>query len=513
MSNFMSAMKNEMDNRISITENGAVGYATTGKELLDLNFAVASLRKASEQEIIDKFIDAYYENPMLAMKWLFYASDVREGLGERRLFRVIMNYLVKQHTDIALAVLKLIPEYSRWDNLITLVECDNKKIVNEVLAIIRTQFYADLRNAKENKSISLMAKWLYSENASSKDTKRKAMIIRQYLGLTPKQYRKQLSALRKYLDVVECKMSAKEWKNIDYSAVPSKANIKYSNAFMRNDEERRRAYLESLKKGETKINASVLFPHDVVHKYSNSSYWGSRIVPYDEALEQMWKSLKDIGNIENTIVVADGSGSMTIRVDNNSSVSALEVANALAVYCGERCNGEFKDKYITFSSKPQLVDMTNANSLHDKLEIAYRHNEVSDTNIEAVFNLILKTAVNNHMAQNEIPQNILIISDMEFNRCARSYNGCVTATLFDTIANKYAQYGYKLPKLIFWNVNSRTGTIPVKQNDMGVALVSGFSTNIMKLVLNGELDPYKALVKELNSDRYKAVEEAISAIK
>ena len=512
MSNFMTAMKNEMDNRISITENGAVGYATTGKKLLDMNFAVASLRKASEQEIVDKFIDAYYENPMLAVKWLFYASDVREGLGERRTFRVIMNYLAEQHTDIALAVIKLIPEYSRWDNLITLIECGNVEVVNEALLIIKTQLVLDKMNMREDKPISLLAKWMPSENASSKDTKRRATLIRNTLEWDERRYRKTLSALRKYLDVVECKMSAKEWENIDYSAVPSKANIKYSNAFMRNDEERRRAYLESLKKGETKINAGVLFPHDVVHKYA-TGYWGRRIGSYDEALEQMWKSLKDIGNIENTIVVADGSGSMTITVDNNSSVCALEIANALAIYCGERCSGEFKDKYITFSNRPQLVDFTNANSLHDKLEIALRHNEVANTNIEAVFDLILNTAINNHMTQDEIPQNVLILSDMEFDSCATTNNrGRFNATLFDAIADKYAQYGYKLPRLVFWNLASRTGTIPVKQNDMGVALVSGFSANIMKLVLNGELDPYKALVKELNSDRYKAVEEAVGTL-
>ena len=509
MSNFMTAMKNEMDNRISITENGAVGYATTGKKLLDINFAVASLRKASEQEIVNKFMDAYYENPMLAVKWLFYASDVREGLGERRTFRVIMNYLAEQHTDIALKVIKLIPEYSRWDNLITLIESDNAEVVNEALLVIKTQLALDKMNMREDKPISLLAKWMPSENASSKDTKRRATIIRNSLAWDERRYRKTLSALRKYLDVVECKMSAKEWENIDYSTVPSKANIKYSNAFMRNDEERRKVYLESLKKGETKINASVLFPHDVVHKYSRG-YWGCKVASYDEALEQMWKSLKDIGNIENTIVVADGSGSMCSTVDSNSSVTALEVANALAIYCGERCSGEFKDKYITFSSRPQLVDFTNANSLHDKLEIALRHSEVANTNIEAVFDLILQTAINNHMTQDEIPQNVLILSDMEFDSCATTNGrGRVSATLFDIIAQKYAQYGYKLPRLIFWNLASRTGTIPVKQNSMGVALVSGFSANIMKLVLNGELDPYKALVKELNSARYKAVEEAI----
>ena len=231
-----------------------------------------------------------------------------------------------------------------------------------------------------------------------------------------------------------------------------------------------------------------------------------------EALEQMWISLTDIGNIENTIVVADGSGSMTVTVDHNSSVTALEIANALAIYCGERCSGEFKDKYITFSNRPQLVDMTTAHSLHDKLEIAYRHGEVANTNIEAVFDLILTTAIKNNMTQDEIPQNVLILSDMEFDTCAMGNRGRVNATLFDNIADKYAEHGYKLPRLVFWNLNSRTGTIPVKQNEMGVALVSGFSTNIMKLVLNGELDPYVALVKELNSERYNAVEEALNTI-
>ena len=508
---FMNAMENELNNAKQLTENGAVGYRTTGKKLLDLNFSVASLRKAGEQVIIDKFMDAYYENSKLAVKWLFYASDIREGLGERRTFRVVMNYLAEQHTDIAMAVLELIPEYSRWDNLVVLLDCNNAEVSNKVLDIIRQQLRCDLVDMNAGKSISLLAKWMPSINTSSAKSRETARIIANSLHWNDKTYRKTLAKLRNYLNVVECKMSAKEWYNIDYSTVPSKANIKYSNAFMRNDEIRRKAYLESLKKGETKINAGVLFPHDVVHKYSRMG-WGGAVNSYDEALEQMWKSLKDIGNIENTIVVADGSGSMTITVDSNSSVSALEIANALAIYCGERCSGEFKDKYITFSSRPQLVDMTMAKSLHDKLEIAYRHGEVANTNIEAVFDLILKTAINNNMTQDEIPQNVLILSDMEFDTCAMGNRGRFSATLFDNIADKYAEHGYKLPRLVFWNLNSRTGTIPVKQNDMGVALVSGFSTNIMKLVLNGELDPYVALVKELNAERYHAVEEALNTI-
>lgn len=512
---FLEQMKNVLNEEynVSVSENGSVGYRTQGSKLVDLNFAISSMRHMGEREIYSRFMDAYYENPMLAMKWLFYMRDVREGLGERRSFRAIMNYLTLEHEDIAIAVLQLIPKYGRWDDLICLMDCNNANVANMVLAIIKKQLNTDILNVNlnTNRPISLLAKWMPSENASSSETKRKAKIIREYLGLTPREYRRTLSKLRKYLDVVECKMSAKHWTEINYTAVPSKANLNYNNAFLKNDTERRKKYLESLKKGETKINAGVLFPHDIVHKYVDDCFWSNRVKSYDETLEQLWKNLKNIGNIENTMVVADGSGSMTVRVDNSSKVTALDVANALAIYCGERCQGEFANKYITFSRRPQLVDFTNAKSLKDKLEIALKHNEVADTNIEAVFDLILTTAKNNNMSQNEIPQNILIISDMEFNSCTccnSSYS--IPKNLFKEIEKKYNEAGYKLPRLVFWNVNSRTGTIPVRENDMGVALVSGFSTNVLNMVMNGELDPYKCLVKELNKERYTPVERVVS---
>lgn len=512
---FVEQMKNVLneDYNESITENRMVGYKTQGSKLVDCNFAVSSMRHMSEQEIVNKFMDAYYENPKLAMKWLFYVRDVREGLGERRSFRLIMQYIAENNQDVAMSVIDLIPEYGRWDDLVELIECNNANISNEVIDIIHFQLEEDKRNIKENKSISLLGKWLPSINASSKDTIRRGKYIANALGYTPKQYRKLLSELRKHINVVECKMSAKQWNEIDYSKVPSKANINYNNAFLRNDTERRQAFLEGLKKGETKINASVLFPHDVVHKYCNTSSWNCMINPYDETLEQLWKSLKDMGNINNTIVVADGSGSMTCQVDNKSSVTALDVANALAIYCGERCSGEFKDKYITFSHRPQLVDFTNAKSLKEKIEIALRYSEVADTNIKAVFDLILTTAKNNNMSQEEIPQNILIISDMEFNGCVNIDNwDRPTPKFFEQIKQEYNEAGYKLPRLVFWNVNSRTNTIPIRQNELGVALVSGFSVNVLNMVMSGELDPYKCLVNELNRDRYMPIEEALVGI-
>jgi hypothetical protein len=362
----------------------------------------------------------------------------------------------------------------------------------------------------EGKSVSLLAKWMPSLNASSETTKKYASIICKKMGDTPRSYRKLLSKMRKYIDVVECKMSAKEWNAINYEAVPSRANLIYNNAFLRNDEERRREYLGKLEKGEVKINASTLFPHDIVHKYMSGGGWYQSLKSYDATLEGLWKALPDtVKGAENTIVVADGSGSMTCNVGGNTSVTALDVANALAIYFSERASGEFKDKYITFSSRPQLVDFSNAKTLRDKIQIALRHDEVADTNIEATFDLILKTAVNNNMSQEDMPKNILIISDMEFN------NACYSRpneTLFENIAKKYAAYGYKLPRLVFWNVNSRTGTIPVKENDLGVALVSGFSVNIVNMVMSNKLDPYECLFDTLNTERYQAVEDAIKDI-
>ncbi len=511
------------DFNVSITENGAIGYRTTGKALLDINFSVSSMRNQNEQQIIDKFIKAFYENKMFAVKWLFYVRDVREGIGERRLFRICINYLAQKHMDIVKAVLPLIPEYGRYDDLLCLLDTE---LTDDIIVLIKKQLEEDKQNMNDNKPISLLGKWLPSANASSKETKRLAKIIISKLDITERQYRKLLSKLRVYLKVVEVSMSKSEWQEIDYTAVPARANLIYNKAFLRNNEERRCAYLESLQKGEVKINASVLFPHDIVHRYYDEGAretWRLVIKNADDiALEEMWKALPNfVNDNSNTICVADGSGSMT-RCVGGTRVTALEVANALAIYFSERSNGQFKNNYITFSEHPRLVDFSNANSLREKIEIASTYNEVANTNIEAVFNLILQTAIKNNMKQEELPKNILILSDMEFDSCvscnrdsSKQYNLRVnrpTKKLFEVFAKRYAEHGYQLPRLVFWNICSRTGTIPVKENDLGVALVSGFSPVIAKMVLSNKTDPFECLLEQINAERYMAVEEAIKDI-
>ena len=512
---FMNAIQNALN--VSVTENGAVGYRTTGKELLDLNFAISSLRKMSDEEVAKRFKRAFCENQMLAMKWLFYARDVRGGVGERRLFRVILADLVKTNPEMVIPIINLIPEYGRYDDLWCLL--DNDEAAKVIYQIVDKQLRHDLGCVIFGSGCSLLAKWMPSINASSAKTKEYGRKLCKALGMTEREYRKTLSTLRHHIDVVEVKMSDKRWSKINYEVVPSRANLIYNNAFLRNDEKRRREYLGKIEKGEAKINASTLFPHDIVHKYSDYH----RLHTKDAAIEALWNALPNtVNDCGNTIVVADGSGSMCTTVDNNSRVTALEVANALAIYFAERSSCQFKDKYITFSEHPQLVDFSNCKSLHSKLQKALTHNEVANTNIEKVFDLILTTAVQNHMAQEDLPANILVISDMEFDQgtsCGESvvdrwgyqYNqNKPDQKLFNVIAKKYAAAGYKMPRLVFWNVNSRTGTIPVKENELGVALISGFSVNVAKMVMSGKTDPYECLLETLNSERYAPVEKALS---
>ncbi|MDD3029835.1 MAG: DUF2828 family protein [Alphaproteobacteria bacterium] len=358
------------------------------------------------------------------------------------------------------------------------------------------------------KPVSLLAKWMPSENATSEPTKRHAHLLANLLGYSPRQYRKKLSALRKYLRVTEVDMSANQWGEIDYARVPSRANLIYKDAFMRHDEDRRAAYLEAVNSGEAKINAGVLFPHDIVARYAGcASRYESTI---DGALEALWRALPNTmtGN-GNVLVVRDGSGSMGSNI-GKTSVRALDVSTALAIYFAERCTGAFKDKYITFSACPEIVSLVGMETLMEKLRESYRYDDCSNTNIEATFDLILSAAVINGMNQADLPRIVLVISDMEFDGAV--YGRKAGATLFSNIAARFVRAGYALPKLAFWNVNSRTDTVPMKENENGVVLVSGFSPAVVKMVLSGELDPYMAMMNVLESDRYDMVREAIKEV-
>lgn len=501
---FMNGMKEQLDSRKTFTENGAVAFATSGKELLDFNFATTAFRKMSDEEIAAEYTKVYFEYPLIAVQYLFWLRDCRGGSGERKIFRACFKWLAEHKPEIAKATIRFIPEFGRWDDLYCVADT---KLRDDALDIISKQIAEDVENSMNGKNISLAAKWLKSENASSKETRRLARMTMEHMKLSPRAYRRTLSRLREYLDVIERKMTAKKWDEINYENVSSQANLKYSNAFLRNDKERRSGYLESLKKGEAKINASVLQPHEIVAKYKDSGYWGT-LKEYNEALEQLWLALPST-NIGNTLVVRDSSGSMTMGY--GAKCCPLDVATALAVYTAEHNDGIWKDKYITFSSHPRFIDLSRCSTLRDKLAISFAESEVANTDIEKTMLLILNTAIANHCTQDEMPKNILILSDLQFDSMVTIRGN--RKTLFENLISIYKENGYKMPRIIFWNLSgSVNNTIPIQSNDLGVVLCSGFSTQLLKMIMSGKTDPYEVLIEAINAERYIPIKKAIQNI-
>ena len=511
----------KMYRNYSYTENGAAGYRTTGYSLLDLNFKVSSLRSREEALIVKYFMEAYYEDRKYAVKWLFFLRDILEGLGERRTFRVCLKYLAISHPETVKAVLDLVPEYGRFDDLLCLLDTP---VCDEVCAFFKQQLDADLAAMKAGKPVSLLAKWLPSSNTSSGETRRMASAVAKKLGMGERSYRRMLTELRSYSNVLETKLSASRWAEINYEAVPAKANLKYEEAFLRHDRQGREAYYKKVLTEGGKLNTTGLMPYEIVHRMQGSSY------PYtikdDVLAELMWQKIRQDGfqnnwGFERCIVVADGSGSMLTPVAGNTSVTALDVCNSLAIYFAEQLGGVFHDKAITFSSRPQFIDLAAGKSLKEKLEIMRLHNEVANTNIEAVFDMLLAMAMEEKVPAEQLPKQVLIISDMEFDaarhpdRWDRKTNPWrpFDQTLFREMERKFETAGYSMPQLIFWNVCGRTDTIPMVDSNKDICLLSGFSQNAMKVASNKEAqDPYEKLLKTLDSPRYLPVECALKKI-
>lgn len=493
------------DEELVKTENGAYAYKTSKNKLLDLSFKVPELRRrvCSGDEDVNlwkEFVkDAYEEDPEGTLRFLLYLRDVRGGLGERDAFR---NIIINMTKDEPLTVMRFylaidIPEYGRWDDVID-IGFSNSALREVMARKIGYQLKKDVGNMMNDKPVSLLAKWLPSEGASSEITKKRARKMAKMLGMKFSVYRKTVSELRKYLDVIERKMSKNEWNEIEYDKIPSKANLIYKKAFLKHDHDRRTKFLEDLVKGEAKINAATLAPYEIVH-----SYFDMGVRDWDTTLEELWKALPKPEKQKNILVVRDGSGSMTWAALGKSRVTPMDIADGLSIYMSQFNTGTYKDKFITFSNTPEIVDLSRYSPLAQKLyTLRTDYDDCSNTNLEAVFDLVLKTVLVNKVPENEIPD-ILIISDMEFDYAIeerRSYR-----TLMETVVKKWAEHAYRLPKLIFWNVASRTNGIPMRENDNGVVLVSGFTPAIANMVLSNELDPMKALNKVLYKERYDCV--------
>lgn len=513
----------ESTKSVSTTENGAMGHISTGSKLVDLNFCVPSMRIEFTSKDIEDFVQSMNENLEYAVKWMFYVRDVRGGLGERDTFIRLYWEFYSNHKAEAKACLDLISEYGRWKDVVDLALVGNEELENDCFEIIKNQLKADAIGLAAGKPISLLAKWLPSINATPK-AREQAKKICSYLEMSFVSYRKMLSKFRAYLDVTEVKTCANRWEDIDYNKVSSNANLKYSNAFMKHDEARRLEYLSELntpkENSKVKMNASVLYPYEIWSRYNNGMaypdcWWGCNcrnnvIDEIDPALEAMWKNLKEMGSCGNTMCIVDGSGSMNTKY-TGMAAKPIDIARSLGAYFAERCVGEFHNMMIEFSSSPRIIDVNGCETLMDKINHISKYGDCTNTDIEKTFMLILDTAVKNHMSQEDMPERLLIVSDMEFDRatCASRWE---YATLFDTISERFRMHGYKMPKLVFWNVASRTNTIHVRENDLGVILVSGFSVNIVNMVLSGETDPWLALKDVLDNERYNQISDRLNSV-
>ena len=525
--NFMNAMHNE---ETVSTENGALGYKTTGKALSDINFAVPHLRELAivsnkqdkeiaDDELWELFLSAYRENPVYALKWLLFLRDVRGGIGERESFRAILRIMANKNEKQALSLIRNIDiaEFGRFDDLVSILNDVPNEVVEAIICKIIAQINEDRIALDEGKNVSLLAKWLPSANTSSIRSRKLARKIAEKMNIKESEYRKLLSRLRKQIRIVETSLTNKEYASIDYASVPSKAALLYRGAFMRNDEERYSAYLKDVKEGKAEIKADAMFLHDILHAYTEEGAFGSdpNCKDFDETLEAQWSAQKKFDDFKNTIVVRDGSGSMDTPI-GGTTATALEVATAIALYCADNNDDCFRNKFITFSDNPKVVDLHDCNTLREKLIRAYREADWMGTDLQKTMRLILNTAVANNVPQDEIPS-VLIISDMEFNEGVKhSYRNedgeleyASDETLMATIAREYSEKGYSVPRIVFWNVNSRSGAIPMRENSAGLILVSGFSRSLIELACSNELDPYKALIKVLDGERYACVTDEI----
>lgn len=480
MNTFADILKTEAN--LTTTENGAVTLRSTGSSLLDLFSRAGAMRKSDSASIIKIVSNAMDEDPIMALRILFYLRDIRGGQGERRLFRVAIKHIATTHPDLLRKNLKHIPTFGRFDDLLELLD---SPLASSVENIVSSQ----LREDKASDKPSLLAKWLPSENTTSKATRSMAKKVRTFLGMTSKTYRTTLSSLRAKLNLVERELSAKRFDTVNYSAVPSKASLKYRKAFNKRDGVRYQQFLTLVAKGEAKINTATLTPFDLVNKYLHT--FGE-----DRTIETQWANLPNMfeGRSENSLVMADVSGSM--------SGDPIAVCLSLAIYIAERNKGAFHNLFMTFSESPSIQQI-KGNSLRVKLDNLKRADWDMSTNLEAAFLQILKLAKENNVPQEELPTTLYIISDMEFNQCV----GNSSMTNFKNAQKAFEQAGYKLPDVVFWNVNARNEQSPVSKDEKGTFLVSGYSPNILKHALNKTtLTPIDFMLEVLNNPRYAIIE-------
>ena len=474
------------------TENGAVALNTTGNQLLDFYATIGALRGTDEVRIQRLFADAYNEDPLLATKIVFYGRDVRGGLGERNTFRIIIRYMAEYHPEALRPNLDLIGVYGRYDDMYSLI---GTPLENDMWAAMKKQFEEDVQNLHADKAVSLLAKWIKTADASSKETRKLGILTAQKLGYPVYNFKRIVRSLRKKIGVIESLMSAGRWDEVEYSAVPSRAMMIYRNAFAKHDEDRYKAFIDKAVSGETKINASTLYPYDLVERI-----WGLyHRAREDKAIEAQWRQLPNyVEEGTNALVIADTSGSMSGR--------PLNSALGLAIYFAERNKGAYHNMWMSFSSHPK-IHLIKGETLAQKLQNIDTDGWGMNTDLHAAFQLVLDIAIENHVPQEEMPKSLIVISDMEIDAC-----GNRDWSFYDAMSDEFERNGYHIPGIVFWNVDSRHDVFHADSNRKGVQLVGGQSASTFKNLISCiGMTPVEAMLKTLGSERYAPIGVEVTA--
>lgn len=488
---FLKGLKE--DTNYTMTEKNSISHKTTMSDVFDMFAFGGAYRNRTDDDCITLFKNALQENEELALKCLFYLRDCREGQGERRFFRVCYKWLAKEYPEIAKRNLPYIAEYGRWDDLIYVAA--GTKLEELAFSIIKEQLEWDLTVSAP----SLCAKWMPSINTSSAETRQLGIKLRKFLEMSNKDYRKMLAKLRKQINIVERLMSENKWNEIQFDKLPSKAGLKYKDAFARRDLIAEK-YKEFAASKDTKVNATVLYPYDIAHEafncYDKDYNSTDRLM-----IQKYWDALPDYykGREENGLAIVDTSGSM--------SGQPLEVAVSLGAYIAERGHGPFANHFITFSSRPELIRFEGVD-ITDKFHRARRADWEMNTDLESVFKLLLRTAQKENTKPEDMPTRLYILSDMEFDGCLTDdwyshLSQDKVETLLEKIAREWEEAGYELPPVVFWNLQCRQSNIPAMGGRF--SYVSGFSAVMLETILSGK-DGYDLMIAKLiDSGRYDVI--------
>jgi hypothetical protein len=464
MNSFVEAVSTvQMETR---TENGMKTFDSSKNSLVDLFFTIGASRG---KDLSKQFITALKQDETLALRLLMWARDVRGGAGERDVVRTILLALEKNYPEALDRILPHLAEFGRWDDLLIFKTKD-----------VKAKAFTLIGNALRERN-GLAAKWMPRQGPL-------AVEIRTFFGMSPKFYRKSLVEMSK---TVEQNMCANTWDEINYSHVPSLAAARYQKAFKKHDPVGYEAYKAKLTTGEAKVNASAVYPYDVI---KSRNFGGD-----DKVIQAQWDALPNYIGDELVLPVCDVSGSMSTPVGGNANLTCMDVCVSLGLYLADKNKGPFKDMFLTFSTKSKLQVLKG--NLIDKLNQLQRADWDMSTNLHSAFEAILGYAVKGNVSANDMPKYILVMSDMQFNQCAKHDDSAM-----QMIERKFAEAGYTVPNIVFWNLNAKADQVPVKFDKKGVALVSGFSPAIMQSILAAEdLDPTSVMMQTLNSPRYAVI--------